>query len=192
VVFFVLMSWYNVSGNLILRVNEFSIMNKKSSGFTLIELLVVIAIIGIMATIVMAVLGSAKGKSNDSKVQSQLKSMVNQALLFSGAQTAVTATTTAPTGTANGTIFNSTTTANNSLYSLINSLPSGTVVYYGKQNTTTPALGGAWFFAASTSTGAFCVDNTGTPKIITAAVMTTSNATDANHFPNAATNYTCS
>ena len=179
----------------------------RKKGFTLIELLVVVAIIGVLATIVMVVLSSGKTKSKDAKIVAQVGQMTSQSFLFSGAMpstavvmgpyqvsagiTGVPNTPTAGLGTAaSGTLFNATSSSLNSLYSLAESLPGSTYIYYGWDGAN-PNLTGRWFFAASTSTGAFCNDNKGTKKIFTGTPPTTlADFTAA--FPLAnSTNYSC-
>lgn len=51
-------------------------------GFTLIELLVVIAIIGILSSVVLASLNTARGKGNDAAVKSNLATIAVQSELY--------------------------------------------------------------------------------------------------------------
>jgi prepilin-type N-terminal cleavage/methylation domain-containing protein len=57
-------------------------MKKYTKGFTLIELLVVIAIIGILASVVLASLSTARNKGADAAVKGAMASMRNQAELY--------------------------------------------------------------------------------------------------------------
>jgi prepilin-type N-terminal cleavage/methylation domain-containing protein len=54
----------------------------KNKGFTLIELLVVIAIIGILSSVVLASLNSARGKGSDAAVKGGMESLRSQAALY--------------------------------------------------------------------------------------------------------------
>lgn len=54
----------------------------KQKGFTLIELLVVIALIGILATVVMASISTARRKANNNAIRQQMNSIKNQGQLY--------------------------------------------------------------------------------------------------------------
>jgi prepilin-type N-terminal cleavage/methylation domain-containing protein len=55
---------------------------KKQNGFTLIELLVVIAIIGILASVVLASLNTARAKGTDAKIKSEMANFRTEAELY--------------------------------------------------------------------------------------------------------------
>ena len=135
---------------------------RTQKGFTLIELLVVIAIIGVLASIALAALSSARAKGVDVKNISQVSSMRTQSNLWSPSGSVVFISGINVSGTplpSDITLFTD-TAESNSLLPLIEGLSTGTSYYFGSDDKV-PSTGGKWFFAITTSTGTFCVDHTG-------------------------------
>ena len=66
----------------LIMVKNIKLMDKYKRGFTLIEILVVIAIIGILASVVLASLNSARNKGSDAAVKSDLNGLRGQAAIY--------------------------------------------------------------------------------------------------------------
>ena len=129
-------------------------INTFKRGFTLIELLVVIAIIGILASVVLASLNSARDKGSDAAIKSSINNGRAQAELFYDNNSRSYAGL-----CADGTILNIGRAVNNAGGAWDCGVPTAT----------------AYSFSSSLKTSAstyYCVDSTGK------ATTTTSAATD--------------
>ncbi len=150
-------------------------MNTKTKGFTLIELLVVIAIIGILSSVVLASLNSARNKGADAAVKANLNGIRAQAELYYDTNSKYNVTSgTALSGTGSAGAVCGVTTGMFSDTNITNALSqvAGQMAGTATMTCTTNTAGDKWAVSVSVLKGAgtsWCVDNSGWSKAGTAA-----------------------
>jgi type IV pilus assembly protein PilE len=126
----------------------------KNKGFTLIELLVVIAIIGILSSVVLASLNTARAKGADAAIKSTINNARAQAELFyDGGNPNTYLNVCAGTGG-------------------IAAMVTGATTAGGTSVVCADAAGGWGLEAKLKGTGYYCVDSTGAAKSNTASALT--------------------
>ena len=138
-------------------------MIRKNKGFTLIELLVVVAIIGILSSVVLASLSSARNKGRDAAVKAGLSSARAQAEILADDSGGYTAACT-------GTSFVTTNTVLGNIADNINTNGGGvpgcsTGNGLIEMHATLPGAGGTWcidssgFNGPGSGSGGVCTSN---------------------------------
>jgi prepilin-type N-terminal cleavage/methylation domain-containing protein len=147
----------------------------RNKGFTLIELLVVIAIIGILASVVLASLNTARGKGADAAIKADLTNMRAQAELFydtnGGYSSAAIATLPAAGCTTANSVFLDTNMTSGRTSAENVSGGTATCVLIG----TSASKASGWAMSVPLKTDSaqsWCVDSTGQSKARTGAVPT--------------------
>ena len=153
-------------------------MNLKK-GFTLIELLVVIAIIGVLASVILSSINTARTKGTDAGIKSQLANARVQAELTNDANGCYgsTCSATVPAiiapGACSAAIATASSIFNSAVDAKFNSQIAGAIANdTGGFNACSAAVGGTSWAASvglrtNPTTQAWCVDSSGTSKLET-------------------------
>jgi len=152
---------------------------KKNKGFTLIELLVVIAIIGILSSVVLASLNTARNKGADAAAKAQLAGMRPEAELYydaNGSAYGIPIATGTASCTTAATMFFVDTSFKAAVTALTSNVGAPTCAAGGANLGTTAT---SWAMSSPIKTGpsTWCVDSTGAS--VTGKTATGGNASGA-------------
>lgn len=143
---------------------KFALSALAKRGFTLIELLVVIAIIGILSSVVLASLNTARSKGTDAKIQAEIRSIAVNAEIFYDNNGNSYGTASSNSCTTAGSVFAST---NPNVAQIIADLTAASTAVGADPicNSTASAWAVKHVLTASTTGGGFCMDSTGNVKM---------------------------